>query len=52
MWVILQLHNATETVFFTVVGANVAWWAHLGGFIVGCLCYRLFLHSKPITEES
>jgi membrane associated rhomboid family serine protease len=46
LWVILQLHNATEAVLFTGVGASVAWWAHLGGFISGCLLYRVFLLSE------
>jgi membrane associated rhomboid family serine protease len=51
LWVMLQLHNATETVFFTGISANVAWWAHLGGFIAGCLSYRLFLNSKQVLEK-
>ncbi len=51
LWVMLQLHNATETVFFNGIAANVAWWAHLGGFISGCLCYRWFLCDEIIIED-
>jgi membrane associated rhomboid family serine protease len=51
LWVMLQLHNATETIFFTGVAANVAWWAHLGGFISGCLCHRWFLRDELIVED-
>jgi membrane associated rhomboid family serine protease len=43
IWVMMQLHNATEAAFFTHHTAGVAWWAHLGGFIAGCVCYRWFL---------
>ncbi len=52
VWVILQLHNATESLFFTGVAAHVAWWAHLGGFIVGCLSYRWFLNSTTIDDDT
>ena len=37
-WVIFQLYKATGGGL-----ADVAWWGHLGGFITGMLCYRLFL---------
>jgi len=46
VWVLLQLDNATSTVFLSNVQADVAWWAHLGGFISGCLLYRLFLKEN------
>ncbi|MGZ8217972.1 rhomboid family intramembrane serine protease [Methylomagnum sp.] len=44
VWVMIQLYNVTTGL---VVSANpyadVAWFGHLGGFIIGMLAYRLFL---------
>ena len=47
-WVILQLEKATSAAMFESVTANVAWWAHIGGFIAGAILYRIFLLDKPI----
>jgi membrane associated rhomboid family serine protease len=49
IWVIIQLHNATTSVVFKGVSVDVAWWAHLGGFIAGILLYRYFI--KPQAEQ-
>lgn len=45
IWILWQLHNATTAMLFQNVTVDVAWWAHLGGFIAGSLSYRFFL--KP-----
>lgn len=45
LWVMLQLHDATESILFSGTTIDVAWWAHLGGFIAGSLLYRLFLRK-------
>jgi membrane associated rhomboid family serine protease len=48
IWVIIQLDDAT-----TSMGAgteSVAWWAHLGGFVVGSILYRFFV--KPLPPET
>jgi membrane associated rhomboid family serine protease len=47
LWVIIQLHEATSSVFITNAKLNVALWAHLGGFLAGCLLYRFFLKKQP-----
>ncbi|MGR9051489.1 MAG: rhomboid family intramembrane serine protease [Gammaproteobacteria bacterium] len=47
VWVIIQLHKAMTAVVFEGVTADVAWWAHLGGFIAGFLIYRFFLRENP-----
>lgn len=50
VWVIIQLHKAITAVVFDNISTDVAWWAHLGGFIVGGIMYRFFLiknHQKP-----
>ncbi len=51
LWVMLQLHNATEVVFFTHQSASVAWWAHIGGFFAGFFSYRIFLKKKSIEQN-
>jgi membrane associated rhomboid family serine protease len=52
LWVMVQLHSATTSVLFDdVAAADVAWWAHLGGFIAGSILYRLFLREQP-TEKN
>ncbi len=45
-WVIMQIYKATTAVVFESVVADVAWWAHLGGFVAGVFLYPLFLKSK------
>lgn len=46
LWVIIQLHDATSSVFINDAKVNVALWAHLGGFIAGSLLYRFFLKKQ------
>lgn len=48
VWVMIQLHDATTSVFFEGGTMDVAWWAHIGGFIAGCLLYRLFLRKQSV----
>jgi membrane associated rhomboid family serine protease len=43
LWFIIQLHNATTAIVFEGGAADVAWWAHLGGFASGVLLYRFFI---------
>ncbi len=43
VWILWQLHNATTEMIFKNGPVDVAWWAHLGGFIVGAISYRWFL---------
>lgn len=49
-WVIIQLHEATTSVVFGAP-ADVAWWAHLGGFIAGAVLYPLFLRKEESQEN-
>jgi membrane associated rhomboid family serine protease len=46
LWVIFQLYNATTSVIFEGGTANMAWWAHLGGFVAGSVLYRFFLKRQ------
>jgi membrane associated rhomboid family serine protease len=51
LWVIVQLHSATTAMLFGNVAVDVAWWAHLGGFIAGSILYRLFLRNEPAEKD-
>jgi membrane associated rhomboid family serine protease len=48
IWFVLQLLSATAVSANT---SNIAWWAHIGGFIAGILFLRLFL-KIPATGVS
>jgi membrane associated rhomboid family serine protease len=48
LWVILQLYKATTAIVFTNTPVDVAWWAHVGGFIAGSVLYRFFLNNKKL----
>ncbi len=51
LWVLIQLHSATTAMLFGGVAVDVAWWAHLGGFITGSVLYRLFLRKDPAEKN-
>jgi membrane associated rhomboid family serine protease len=51
LWVLVQLHSATTALVFGDVAVDVAWWAHLGGFIAGSVLYRLFLRKEPAEKD-
>jgi len=48
LWVIIQVHDATTSIVFTETRVDVAWWAHLGGFIAGSILYRFFLQKQSL----
>ena len=47
-WFVLQLMNAFLT---SGIGSGIAWWAHIGGFVFGIVCLKLFdvLPSTSVT---
>ncbi|MCX7099268.1 MAG: rhomboid family intramembrane serine protease [Methylococcales bacterium] len=47
VWVLIQLDSATSSIIFEDGAVDVAWWAHLGGFVAGTVLYRLFLRKAP-----
>lgn len=50
-WVLWQLYEATTQMVFQQTEMTVAWWAHLGGFIAGCVSHRWFLLTNyPVVE--
>ena len=50
-WLILQLHEATTAAVFGGVTMDSAWWAHLGGFVVGVFIHPLFIDNSKATES-
>ena len=46
IWILWQLNDATTAMLFKNVTIDVAWWAHLGGFIAGIVSYRFFLNKN------
>ena len=51
-WVIIQIQKATTALMFDSVTADVAWWAHLGGFVVGVFLHPLFIKNGSDNESS
>jgi membrane associated rhomboid family serine protease len=45
LWVIIQLDSATSSILGGEA-SDVAWWAHLGGFIAGVFLYRFFVQKR------
>jgi len=42
LWFVLQLASGVASVGSSQVGAGVAWWAHIGGFVAGAALVRVF----------
>jgi membrane associated rhomboid family serine protease len=51
LWVLIQLHSATTAMIFGGIAIDVAWWAHLGGFIAGSALYRFFLRKDQAEKN-
>ncbi|MBS3963081.1 MAG: rhomboid family intramembrane serine protease [Methylomonas sp.] len=49
-WMILQLQEVTSIALFSAATSNVAWWAHVGGFVAGALLHSFFIDTP--TDES
>jgi membrane associated rhomboid family serine protease len=50
IWVMIQLYQATTAMSAASSYVDVSWLGHLGGFIAGMLCYRLFLRREAPAE--
>ncbi len=44
-WIFIQFIQGTASLFANPGGGGVAWWAHLGGFVVGA--FLVFFFKKP-----
>lgn len=40
LWFLMQVLQGTSQLFLPALGQNVAWWAHIGGFLAGWLLLR------------
>lgn len=50
-WFVIQFFSGTAAVASRdVAGGGVAWWAHIGGFIIGIALMYLFPKRKPINQ--
>jgi membrane associated rhomboid family serine protease len=47
VWFLIQLGQGLWTALSPSVGTNIAWWAHIGGFLTGLLLLPLFLLLAP-----
>lgn len=45
LWFFIQLQYGTASLLMT--GANIAWWAHIGGFIAGMILIKLMAPRRP-----
>ena len=45
-WFIIQVFNAA---FSSAMASGIAWWAHIGGFIFGIVCLKLFNVLPPTS---
>jgi membrane associated rhomboid family serine protease len=50
-WIIMQAYKAMTVLVFEGAVADVAWWAHLGGFVAGGFLYPLFLKNRDSNED-
>ncbi len=46
IWFVLQVLQGTVELFATSTGAGIAWWAHVGGFLVGLAIGTLLTRPK------
>ncbi|MEL6675799.1 MAG: rhomboid family intramembrane serine protease [Bacteroidota bacterium] len=45
-WFVLQLFNGTQEMAANDATGGIAFWAHIGGFVVGLILYRIFLDRQ------
>jgi len=51
VWVIFQLQELSTAAVFGS-GSNSAWWAHLGGFVVGAVLHPFFVANNVTVSDS
>ncbi len=47
LWFVLQLFSGTASLAQSAQAGGVAWWAHIGGFVVGMILGRIFRGRRP-----
>lgn len=51
LWFLSQVMNATGSLFSPLIGAGVAWWAHIGGFLLGWWLQPRLTPETNVIEE-
>ena len=52
MWFLMQLFSGVASIGYATGGSGgVAWWAHIGGFLVGMLLVGLFRLRRPPIDD-
>jgi membrane associated rhomboid family serine protease len=51
IWFLSQLYSGTSTQILSEQMGGVAFWAHVGGFIIGIVLYRFFLRKSEATDD-
>ncbi len=51
VWFIGQLYGATASLMLSNAVTEIAFWAHIGGFVFGAALYRLFLDKKMVRKK-
>ena len=49
-WGIMQIYKAMTPLVFEGITTDVAWWAHLGGFLAGAFLHPLFVKNQEEEE--
>lgn len=50
-WFVIQFFNGAAAITsHDMTGGGIAWWAHIGGFILGIVLMNLFPKRKPINQ--
>lgn len=46
IWFFLQVWQGTSELFMPMFGGGIAWWAHIGGFVAGCILIGVLDRSR------
>lgn len=49
-WALSQLYSGTTGLLNSSNAGQIAFWAHIGGFLAGMILYRFFLRREPHNE--
>lgn len=52
IWFFLQFFNSATSMVQQTTGSDVAYWAHIGGFLFGMLVYRWFLLKERLVSAA
>ncbi len=50
IWFAIQFASGAAALLTPAAGGGIAWWAHVGGFVVGLLLHRLFVGRRGRSQ--